>query len=403
MIPTAISSRPRVVVTGILAQYPLGGLTWHYLNYVLGFLHAGCDVYYVEDSGGWPYNPREGGLALDWTYNATYIDEVMRAFGLADRWAYRLHVDPPRWLGLPDARRREVLRTAELLVNVSGSLAFPEEYRGIRRLAYVDTDPVFTQLKLAAGDADSQRLIDAHDVHFTFGERVGEHVPAAGYHWIPTRQPVALAAWEPAPAHRGVLTTVMNWTSYHSVEHEGVQYGQKDVEFERFIELPSRVAPTVLELAVNAGKTTPTPRQRLVQHGWRLVDPALVCPDPVAYRDYVRSSRGEWSVAKNAYVRAVSGWFSERSACYLAAGRPVIAQDTGFSGILPTGAGLLAFRTLDEAAAAVERVVVDHRRHALAARRIAEEYFDAAMVLGRLVESAFASGTTDEARPRVAG
>jgi hypothetical protein len=227
-----------------------------------------------------------------------------------------------------------------------------------------------------------------HDVHFSFGEHLSAAIPDTGYHWRPTRQPVVLAEWHPAMPYREVFTTVMNWTSYNVVVYNGQTYGQKDVEFRRFLDLPSQVAPTVLEIAVNEGKTRRTPRALLAHKGWRVVDPELACPDLDSYRRYIESSKAEWSVAKNGYVVGQPGWFSCRSACYLAAGRPVVVQDTGFGAILPVGEGLLPFTTMAEAVAAIQDVEAHYALHAKAARAIAEGYFDANKVLTRLLDEA---------------
>ncbi|HLB27518.1 MAG TPA: glycosyltransferase family 1 protein [Dehalococcoidia bacterium] len=380
-------SRLRIIVTGLIAQYPLGGVTWDYVQYAAGLARLGHDVYYVEDTGQWPYNPHEDGVSKSCGFNVAYLDEVMSRFGLRDRWAYRFPWGP-QWFGLSGSRRAEVVATADLLINVSGTLQRPEEYRSARRMAYIDSDPVFTQVKLGRGQQDFRNLIDLHDVHFTFGESLSEEVPETGYDWRPTRQPVLLSEWEPASDHRGVFTTVMNWTSYKPVTFRGKTYGQKDVEFMRFVDLPSLVAPAMMEVAANAGKTKRTPRDLLAHRGWRVVDPMKVCPDVDSYREYLRTSTAEWSVAKNGYVVGQPGWFSCRSACYLAAGRPAVLQETGFSRVLPTGQGVLPFATVDGAAAAIADVQGDYARHCQAARAIAERWFDSATVLGRLLEQA---------------
>ena len=377
----------RVVVGGLIGQYPIGGNAWAYIQYVLGLHEMGHDVYYLEDTGQWPYNPEEGGISPGCDYNVRYIDDIMSSYGLSDRWAYRFP-HGPQWFGMSDAKREEVVRTADLVINVSGTYERPGELAGRARLAYVDTDPVFTQVKLARGQEDFRRLVDLHDVWFTFGEAPSIRVPDTGHAWQPTCQPVVLDEWQPVDTHRGVFTTVMNWTSYKPIEYEGQTYGQKDVEFMRFLELPERVAPTKLELAVNAGKTRRTPYDRLRHEGWEVVDPEVVCPDLGSYRDYVRSSMAEWTVAKNGYVVGRSGWFSERSAVYLAAGRPVVTQDTGFGSVLPTGEGLFAFATIDEAVGAIAEVTGDHSRHSKAAHSVAQGYFDSAKVLGSLIERA---------------
>jgi hypothetical protein len=386
----------RVVVTGFIGQHPLGGVTWDYLQYVLGLHLLGHDVYYLEDTGEWPYNP--GGTAgADWvvadcSQNVQHLGEVMARFGLGDRWAFRCPIGP-EWAGLPERRREDVLASADLLINVSGSLAYPQRYRAVERLAYIDSDPVFTQIKLAQGLRRFSERVELHDVYFSFGERLGEEVPATGHRWFPTRQPIVLAEWRPATPQRERFTTVMNWASYDALSYDGQTYGQKNVEFERFLELPSLVAPTELEIAVRRTrrrKRPSAPVERLERKGWRIVDPNEVCAGLDGYRHYVETSRGEWSVAKNGYVIGKPGWFSCRSACYLAAGRPVVVEDTGFADVLPVGEGLLTFQTTDGAAAAIRAVESDYDRHSAAARAIAEQYFDSDRVLTRLLEEALA-------------
>jgi hypothetical protein len=377
----------RIVVTGQMAQYPLGGVTWFYLHYVLGLARLGHDVWYFEDSGQWPYNPTADGLVEGCEYNVAYLDRVMTRFGLAGRWAYRFPWEA-QWFGLGEDERREAIETADLLVNVSGTLERPWEYRAARRLAYVDTDPVFTQVKLARGQDDFRKLVDAHDVHFTYGERESDAVPDTGHRWLKTRAPVVLSEWRTDAEPREVFTTVMNWTSHNSVEFGGIRFGQKNEEFQQFMELPGLVESQPLELALGSGKTQPPPRSLLKHKGWHLVDPNEVCPDLDSFRTYTETSKGEWGVAKNGYVRGQSGWFSERSARYLAAGRPVVVQETGFSDVLPVGEGILPFTTLEQAARGIREVERDYDRHAKAARSIAERYFNSDAILTRLVEEA---------------
>lgn len=390
-----MASSLRIIVSGLIAQYPLGGVTWDYLQYVLGLAQLGHDVYYLEDTGQWPYNPQQDGVDKGCAFNVQYLGAVMSRFGMGDRWMYRFPWKS-QWFGLTELKRKEVLASADLLINVSGTLADPAAYRHIPRLAYIDSDPVFTQIKLARGQADFRRLVDVHDVHFSFGECLSEAtgVPDSGHAWRPTRQPIVLAEWQTDAAPRRTFSTVMNWTSYKPVTCDGRTFGQKDEELRRFITLPERVAPTVLELAIASGNRGKTPYDLLKHKGWQLVSPAEVCPDMDAYRAYIASSRAEWSVAKNGYVVGQSGWFSCRSACYLAAGRPVVVQDTGFRHVLPVGEGLLAFRTLEEAVAAIHDVERDYTRHAHAARDIAHTYFDSDRVLGQLLEDAFSGSVT---------
>jgi hypothetical protein len=383
-----VSSRLRIIVSGLIGQYPLGGVAWDYLQYVLGLARLGHDVYYLEDTGQWPYSPEEKGVSKGYEFTVRYLDGLMTSFGLGQRWAYRFPWGP-LWFGLPDARRDQVLAGADLVINVSGVLERPVEYRQHApraRFAYIDSDPVFTQVKLARGQQDFRRTVDLHDVHFTFGERLSEDVPDTGHRWRPTRQPVVLDEWRTDNTHGRSFTTIMNWTSYNRVEYRRWRLGQKDVEFERFLDLPQRVKPTVLEVALGAGKRGRPPRALLSHRGFRVVDPEAVCGDAERYRSYVQSSFAEWSVAKNGYVYPRSGWFSCRSACYLAAGRPVVLEDTGFSEVLPTGKGVIAFSALQEAAEGIRMVEADYATHSRAALELAAEYFDSGTVLDRLTE-----------------
>jgi hypothetical protein len=323
----------------------------------------------------------------------------MARFGLADRWAYRFPWQS-QWYGASEARRREMLSSADLLINVSGCLADPAAHRGAGRLVYIDSDPVFTQVKLARGQADFRASIDAHDVQFSFGEALdGSPVPDTGHCWLPTRQPVLLDEWRGTQSPTRPFTTVMNWSSYNAVAYGDVRYGQKDVELMRFVELPKAVAPIRLELALGkAGKQARAPLDLLAHKGWSIVSPDLVAPDLDRYRDYVRSSAAEWSVAKNGYVQGQAGWFSCRSACYLAAGRPVVVQDTGFGRVLPTGEGLLAFATFDEAVQAITEVHAHWPRHSAAALEVAAQCFDSGRVLASLIERAMATSAAAQHR-----
>ena len=385
-----MSSSLRIVVTGMIAQYPLGGVTWDYLQYVLGFAKLGHDVYYIEDSGQWPYDPGEDRTEKGCEFNVRYLANVMERFGLGDRWAYRFAWQS-QWFGLPAARRDEIVRTADLVINLSGLLERPDQYRGDGRLVYIDSDPVFTQVKLARGRQFFRDLIEHHDVLFSFGECLPGDAPDTGDDWLPTRQPIVLSEWQTDVQPRDVFTTVMTWIAYNAVQFEGRTYGHKDVEFRRFFDLPSRVSPAQIEIAANAGRGRKLPRELLAHRGWSLVEPRDVCPDVDRYRTYIQTSKAEWSVAKNGYVRGRAGWFSCRSACYLAAGRPVVVQDTGFGDVIPVGEGILTFDSLDAAAAAIAAVEADYSRHAAAARDLAAEYFDAGKVLTSLIARAMSA------------
>jgi hypothetical protein len=417
---TSTTQGLRIVVTGLIAQHPsLGGVAWDYVQYAAGLHRLGHDVYYLEDSGEWPYTLDGGPSGNDWiahdcTPNVTHLARVMERFGLTDRWAYRFPIKP-RWFGMSHAKRRQILRSADLLINVSGSLERPSEYRCVRRLAYIDSDPVFTQIKLALprGHVKFQTRVSAHDVHFSFGERLAGAVPATRYRWQPTRQPILMSEWSPSGEPKHAYTTVMSWASYQPLHYRGQRYGQKDVEFRRFIGLAAQVPEASFDVALNstehvawetegdsvrrasAGPVSPprrvTAAELLTSAGWSVIDARAVCSDLDRYRSFIQRSRAEWSIAKNGYVKGRPGWFSCRSACYLAAGRPVVVQDTGFSRVIPTGIGVLTFNTLEEATATVKEVEADYHRHARAARDIAAAYFDSDRVLSDFVAQAMAS------------
>jgi hypothetical protein len=410
-----MDSSLRVIVTGLIAQHRLlGGVTWDYLNFVLGLRRLGHDVYYLEDSGEWPYNFDGGPTGSDWVVhdpkaNVEYLADVMTAFGLSGNWAYHFPTKA-EWFGLSERKRTELIRSSDVLINVSGTLQKPENYRRIRRLVYTDTDPVFTQINIADGNSDLRDRVSAHDVHFTVGECLGEGLPDTGHRWYSTKHPIVLSEWLSSVPHQNTFTTVMNWTSYKPITYRGRMYGQKDAEFVKFMTLPQKIHPTSLEVALpklhharwqsNYEDVSArvraliendqqwTPHDVLAQLGWRVVDATNVCRDFTSYRRYIQTSKGEWSVAKNGYVNGRSGWFSGRSACYLAAGRPVIVQDTGFSRVLPVGEGVLTFSTLDEAKAEIREVEGNYSRHAKAAQSIAEAYFDSDKVLNRFLEIA---------------
>jgi hypothetical protein len=414
-----MKSSLRVIVTGLIAQHRLlGGVAWDYINIVLGLKRLGHDVYYMEDSGEWPYNFDGGAGGNEWSVddpkpNIKSLANVMSQFGLGHKWAYRFPTKQ-EWFGLSADIREEVIRSADLLINVSGTLEHPSHYRQVQKLVYLDTDPVFTQIAVANGNSELRARIDAHDVHFTVGECLGPAVPDTGHKWHPTKHPIVLGEWRSSLPYQNTFTTVMNWTSYKPLAYHGRTYGQKDVEFVKFMNLPQQAHSTALEVALpklhhvrwqsHYEKVAPqvqalienhrqwTPHEMLKHLGWRVIDATEVCCDFTSYRQYIQSSKGEWSIAKNGYVDGKSGWFSGRSACYLAAGRPIVVQDTGFSQVLPVGQGVLSFNTLEEAAAGLEEVEHNYRQHSKAATAIAETYFDSDKVLSRIITKAFSAG-----------
>jgi hypothetical protein len=386
-------TRPRIVVSGFIGLFPFGGVAWDYAQYVAGFAALGCDVVYLEDTGAWPVYQRESDAAS----NVAHVAATMEYFGLARRWAYRDAVSE-QWFGLSERTVSEFCRTADIFLNLSCSATMRDAYLSIPVRALVDTDPMFTQIQhlqdrsLSAGPTGMRELIENHTHRFTFGENIGAGscaIPTLELEWKPTRQPVLLDRWGDGEASNGephCYSTVMNWKIEHELVFDGRQWGQKDVEFMRFFELPRRVPEISLGVAVSQAPESQFPTAAAREAGWIVFDPALCAHDARSYRDFIVGSRGEFSVAKHTYVKARTGWFSCRSGCYLAAGRPVVTQDTSWSQRLPSGSGLLAFHNEESAAEALREVESDLKSHSKAALAIAQEYFDSAKVLGEMLD-----------------
>jgi hypothetical protein len=370
---------PKVVVSGMVAGDPhQGGATWAVLQYVLGLRRLGCDVILVEQ---WEPPP---GASLTRTASASYFREIAAAFELEERAAL-LRAETEDTVGLGFSSLRKACREADVLINVSGILTDEVLMSDIPTRVYLDLDPAFNQLWQASG---IDMRFGGHTHFVTVGQAIGtagSDVPTCGLEWIPTVPPVVLEQWPPAEDDGGAVTMIGNWRGYGSIEYRGVEYGQKVHSMRMFMSLP-RLTDTAFELALAIHPEERRDLEALAENGWRLVDPLDVAGTPVRYRDFIRRSRAELGIAKSGYVASRSAWFSDRSACYLASGRPVLAQETGFSNFLPTGEGLLAFADLDEAVAGLEELGRDYRRHARRARELAVETFDSDKVLTRLLE-----------------
>lgn len=386
--PGRAGDRARVVVLGIAAQYPMAGVTWQAIHYLAGLRALGCEVFYVEDSGAPPYDPVRGGIAVDARANVTYLAAVMRRLDLGDRWAY-WDAQADTWHGLARARVHALYASADAIFNLCGATRpRPEHHQGAR-LCYVETDPVYEQMRVANGEADSVAFLAEHDVLFTYGELLGTAsctVPIERFTWIPTRPPVVLDQWQARGAGE-VFRSIATWENKgKNVRFRGeTYYWTKHLNFVRMLDVPRRSGARV-ELAMDP--LDPQVRAELAAHGWTLVDPRPISADIDTYRTFIEGARGELTVAKDIYVRPRSGWFSDRSACFLAAGRPVVTQETGFSERVPSGRGLLSFATPEEAIAALHAVDADYVAHARAAREIAAEYFDAERVIGAMLAAA---------------
>jgi hypothetical protein len=376
-----------IVISGSLAQRPFhGGHTWVFLQYLLGFRRLGYDVVFIDRL--------EPGMCIDGhgrpspfrtSINLRYLAEVMHRFGFDDSWAV-LFDGGAEVVGLERRALVERVRNSITLINVMGFLDDAELLASVPRRVFLDIDPGFGQMWRALGLHD---LFVGHDDYVTVGENIGKPectIPTGGIEWIGTKQPVVLDEWAPATGAGERFTSVGAWRGpFAPIEYEGRTYGLRVHEFRKFFELPRR-ARARFEVALDIDEQEVNDRARLEEAGWVLADPRAVAADPWTYREYIRSSAGELMVAKNMYVETHSGWFSDRSICYLASGRPVLAQDTGLASVVPSGEGLVTFSTLDDAVRGADAILSDYPRHARAAREIAEEYFASDRVLAGLLD-----------------
>jgi hypothetical protein len=380
----------KIVVFGILFWYPLGGVTFQFLHYLIGLRRLGYDPYYVEDSGRWVYDPAINDFSPDATANVAAVAPVLEAYGFRDRWAFRGNYPGGQCYGIGEERLLRLYREADGFLNVTGAQEMRDEHLQFPRRVYVESDPFASQVRVAQGDASAIGALAAHDVHFSFGENLGAadcDVPVERFRWLPTRQPVALELWDHSfGSDASSYSTITTWHNRgRDLQYRGeTYYWTKDREFEKFLDLPSRRS-VPFELAAGV---EPDVERLLRDKGWRQVHSAAVSRDAACYRTYIQRSRGEFTVARDQYVRPHTGWFSDRSVCYLAAGRPVITQETGFSKFVPVGRGLFGFRDMDDVLAAIDAVESDYEGHCRAAREVAAEYFAAEKVIASLMERA---------------
>jgi hypothetical protein len=387
----------RIVLLGYVIRGPLGGMAWHHLNYLLGLAELGHEVLFVEDSDDYPscYDPHDHSVTTNPRAGLRFAADAFRLIGHDDAWCY-FDEHEKQWHGPAAARVMNFCEDADVVLNVSGVNPLRQWTSSIPIRVLIDTDPLFTQLRHLQ---EPERLAFArqHNVFFTFGENIPagtSKVPDDGLPWRATRQPISLAAWPQRPAAaNSCYSTVMQWDSYSSRRLAGVEYGMKSRSFEPYFSLPVKVD---VGMALALGGET-APRQQLAEAGWRVDDPMPISLTPGTYRDYIASSRGEWSVAKHGYVVARTGWFSERSCCYLACGRPVIVQDTGWPGCATEVDGLRFFSDPDGACQALQQIEADYLRHCRGARALAESLFSPEAVLRPLLQQAVEVGRQMEA------
>ncbi len=390
--PTRPFQRLRIVVMGYVIRGPLGGLAWHHLQYVAGFERLGHDVLFIEDSDDYPscVHLDRDAVDTDPTEGLQFAANAFDRLGISGKFAY-YDGHTRQWRG-PAANKAEAFcKSADIVLNISGINPVRPWWAEVPLRALIDTDPAFVQIRHLQSER-ARTLAEAHNRFFTFAEKFGDEdclVPRDGFPWMPTRQPVVLDAWPVRPITPDApFSTVMQWGSYQALEHEGTSYGMKSVSFEPYFDLPQR---TTVPLLLGIGGAARPPKARLLEHGWQVRNSIDFTRDPWQYQQFIQDSAGEFSIAKQGYVASRSGWFSERSANYLASGRPVIVQDTGFSDLLPTGEGLHTFQTPQEAVGALERVRADLPAQGAAARQLAEQSFDAKKVLADLLARASSS------------
>jgi hypothetical protein len=375
----------RIVFAGTIGRSGLGGQAWAGLQYLLGLRALGHDVVYLEDCGksSWVYIWETEDWTHELDYPAAYVRACLEPFGLGNRWIYR---DNYRSVGMPIEQFNEFCSNADLLImRATPFWNWRAEYDLPRRRAFIDVDPGFTQIAIANGDAGLTEGIARAEKRFTYAQRYGEKdcaIPEDGGPWLKTRPPVYLPEWPVANSAATHFTSIMRWQGFKEVSYRGISYGQRDKEFPRYFDLPRR---TTQKFCIAQMGIKP---EELTNYGWEVAAGEIISRTPACYRDFIRESRGEFSVPKNGYVAMRGGWFSDRSVCYLASGRPVMIEDTGLKDWLPLGRGLLTFNDPDSALDCVNQVNAEYDRHAQAARSIAEEHFATDKVLPHLLEAA---------------
>lgn len=379
---------------GFTAGVPIAGVIWQHVHYIVGLQRLGHEVYYIEDSARYPYNPVTYEQNEDYSYAASILAKLAAQFDFEGRWSYCARFLPEHpCAGLPKSRIVELYREADAILNICGTQEFNDDLLQSERILYVESDPGVEQIKVDKGEKATIEYLGKHRALFTFGENVASPefpVPTHGLKWLPTRQPVVTGLWKSAtpPPEGAVFTTVANWNTSgrKDIEWRDDKYlWSKSLEFLKFVEAPARSGEE-FELATTINDA-PT-RELFLKNRWRFTDPNAMSVDYNGYLDYLQKSKGEFTAAKDQYVRLNTGWFSDRTACYLAAGRPAITQETGFTKHYGGKRGLFAFQTIDEITEAVHEINADYDAHSKAAYEIACEYFEAEKVLASLLDRA---------------
>jgi hypothetical protein len=385
-----MGNRGKVVLLHFVGQMPLAGIAWQAANYLVPLQNLGFETWYVEHHGANPYDPEVDSVVMDCDYNVTFLRAVMERCGLGERWAYWDAINDV-WHGLSRKRVHRLYREADALINLCGSARLGPEHLCCPVRIMIDTDPVYEQIKYAEDVPGSRAYIDAHTHFFTYGANLvtaASPVPLCGVPWRPTRPPVDLNWWPRAEGDGSGFTTIATWENKgKNIEFDGETYHwSKHVNFLRFLDVARR-RPQI-DFAAAMPPQSDAVRRHVEDAGWRLLDARPISAGMESYQHFIAGSRGEFTVAKDIYVRPNSGWFSDRSVCYLASGRPVVTMRTGFAGYCPVGRGLFDYATHEEALAALDAIAVDYRRHRRAARELAGDCFAAERVVGELMTEA---------------
>jgi hypothetical protein len=383
--------RKRLVVMGFMGSMPIAGVIWQHIHYIVGLQQLGHDVYYIEDSARLPYNPETCQVNNDFGYAARILGRLAGEFNFKNRWAFcARYLNGNPTAGLVLRKIRQLYRDADAILNICGAQEFNDDLLQSDRLIYIESDPGVEQIKIAKRTRSTIDYLRRHRALFTFGENVGTKkfpVPTHGFKWLPTRQPVVLDFWKTKrpPAHAALFTSIANWSTsgLKDIAWRGEKYlWSKSREFLRFVAAPKKAGePFELATSIKDRQT----REKFERNDWLLRSPVDLSINYWLYRDYIQRSKGEFTVAKDQYVRLNTAWFSDRTACYLAAGRPVITQETGFTKLYGGDAGLFGFKSLGEIVDAVKVINGNYLKHSDAARQIACEIFDAKRVLGSLL------------------
>ena len=389
--------RKKIIVLGFMGGMPIAGVIWQHIHYIVGLQRLGHQVYYVEDTLNYPYDPVAFNVSDDYSYAVQTLGRLAQEHGFEGRWAYcARYKDPMESAGMSLSALKTLYREADCALNICGSHDMNDEIRSIRNLIYVESDPGMEQIKIDQGESATIDYLKEHRHLFTFGENIGTPafaVPTHGFNWLPTRQPVVTDLWcagteAPPPASDALFTTICNWSTSGKkdiVWKDSNYLWSKSLEFLRFVEAP-RLSGESFEMATDIKKEEE--QELFVKNDWRLVLPHDLSVDWNGYRDYISNSKGEFTCAKDQYIRLNTGWFSDRTACYLAAGRPVITQETGFTAHYGTQEGLFSFSSMDEIIEAVAAICADYKKHSRAALAIAREVFEAEKVLASLLDRA---------------